>query len=64
MFHTKNHKNSYKILNFISKNLSINKNYIKIYHIYKFPISERGKIDYEELQRISKIDKKFHKSWK
>ena len=62
MFHTKNHKNSYKILNFTSKNLSINKNYIKIYHIYKFPISERGKIDYEELQRISKIDKKFHKS--
>ena len=56
IFHTKSKENTDKILNFTSKILSINKNFINIYQIYKFPFNERGKVNYEELRKISKTN--------
>jgi long-chain acyl-CoA synthetase len=48
--------NKSKLTVFLSKNLKINHKFIKINKIKNFPLTDRGKVNYEKLQTISKIN--------
>jgi acyl-CoA synthetase (AMP-forming)/AMP-acid ligase II len=48
--------NPNELIVFLSKNLKINHKFIKINNIKNFPLTDRGKVNYEKLRSLSKIN--------